>query len=159
MPRTNGRAHHHKHYINRTSEEYRHKINCDKSAGNSAKLAQKTYTTPEIMLSNDDRTNNSDPSGLRGRRGDRTPCGKSRGRGFHFSLNAEMALTQRLMRKDRSLEPLATCNLPRHWQLPRRLAQRPQIRQERLSLSIRPRQHPRFWPHLPLPSFVPPRPT
>ena len=59
------------------------------------------------MSINDDRTSTNAPSS-RGRRGDRTPSDRNRGRCFHFGLNAQMALTQYLMRMDRSLLPPAT---------------------------------------------------
>ena len=59
------------------------------------------------MSSNDDRTHTDAPS-PRGRRGGRTFRGRNRGRGFHFGLKAQMALTQHLMRRGRSLLPPAT---------------------------------------------------
>ena len=59
------------------------------------------------MSNNDDKTN-AGTSGLRGRRGGRAFRGRSRGRGFHFGLNAQMALTQHLMRRGRSLLPPVT---------------------------------------------------
>jgi len=60
------------------------------------------------MSTADDRNNNSTASAPRGRRGGRAPRGRSRGRGFHFSLNAQLALTQHLMRRGRGLKPAAT---------------------------------------------------
>jgi hypothetical protein len=60
------------------------------------------------MSNNDDRTNNTDAPVPRGRRGGRVPRGRSKGRGFHFNLNAQMALTQHMMRRGRILQPGAT---------------------------------------------------
>ena len=57
------------------------------------------------MSNNDDRTKNTDASRLQ--RG-RTLRGRSRGRGFHFNLNAQMAFTQHLMRRGHGLHPSAT---------------------------------------------------
>ena len=48
---------------------------------------------PEIIANNDNRFANADTHRLRGKRGDRALHGRSRGRGFHFNLNARMALT------------------------------------------------------------------
>ena len=59
------------------------------------------------MSSNDDNTH-AGASRLRGRRGNRTFRGRSRGRGFRFGLNAQMALTQHLMRGGHILLPPAT---------------------------------------------------
>ena len=59
------------------------------------------------MLSNDDNTQAA-ASRLRGRRGGRTFRGRSRGHGFRFGINAQMDLTQHLMRKGRSLMSPAT---------------------------------------------------
>jgi hypothetical protein len=63
--------------------------------------------TPITMSSNDDHTHTG-ASGLRGRRGGRTFRGRSRGHGYRFGLNAQLALTQHLMRNGRSLLPPAT---------------------------------------------------
>ena len=60
------------------------------------------------MSNTDDHTNNSDSTAPRGRRGGRATLGCSRDRGFHFNLNAQMALTQHMMRRGGGLQPLAT---------------------------------------------------
>ena len=59
------------------------------------------------MTSNDDNTH-AGALGHRGRRGGRTFRGRSMGNGFRFVLNAQMALTQHLMRRGRSLLTPAT---------------------------------------------------
>ena len=48
-------------------------------------------------------SSNDDNAHARGRRGGRTFRGRSKGHGFCFGLNAQMALTQHLMRKGRNL--------------------------------------------------------
>jgi len=61
------------------------------------------------MSNVDDHINNSVTIAPRGRRGGRAiPRGRSRGRGFNFNLNAQMALTQHMMRRGRGLQPAAT---------------------------------------------------
>ena len=59
------------------------------------------------MSSNDDRTHTDAPSS-RGRRGGKNLRGRNKGRGFHFGLAAQMALTQHLLSRGRSLLPPAT---------------------------------------------------
>ena len=59
------------------------------------------------MTSNDDNTH-AGALGHRGRRGGRTFRGRSMGNGFRFVLNAQMALTQHLMRRGRNLLSPAT---------------------------------------------------
>jgi len=57
------------------------------------------------MSSADDRNNNSNAAAPRGRRGgSRAFRGRTRGRGFHFDLNAQMALKQHLMCRGRGLQ-------------------------------------------------------
>ena len=58
-------------------------------------------------MSSNDYNTHADASGLRGRRGGRTPRGRSRDRGFSIGLNAQRAISQHLMRRDRSLLPPA----------------------------------------------------
>ena len=60
------------------------------------------------MSNTDDRNNKSNATAPRGRRDGRAPRARSRGRGFHFKLNAQMALTQHMMRRGRGLQPAAT---------------------------------------------------
>jgi hypothetical protein len=61
------------------------------------------------MSSADDRNNSSSAAAPRGRRGgSRAFCGRTRGRGFHFNLNAQEALTQHMMRRGRGLQPPST---------------------------------------------------
>jgi hypothetical protein len=61
------------------------------------------------MSAADDRNNNTHAVASRGRRGgSRAFRGRTRGRGFHFNLNAQEALTRHVMRRGRGLQPLAT---------------------------------------------------
>ena len=60
------------------------------------------------MSSADDRNTNSNDTAPRGRRNSLAFRGRTRGRGFHFNLNAQMALTQHRMRRGRGLQPPAT---------------------------------------------------
>ena len=59
------------------------------------------------MSSNEDSTH-AGTSGIRCRRGGRAFRGRSSGRSFHFGINAQMVLTQHLMRRGRSLLPPVT---------------------------------------------------
>jgi hypothetical protein len=59
------------------------------------------------MSSNDDIAH-AGASGLRGRCGGRIFRGRSRGHGFRFGLNAQMTLTQHMMRRSRALRPPST---------------------------------------------------
>ena len=61
-----------------------------------------------MMSNTDDRTNKSDATTPRGRRGGRAPRGSSRGCGFHFNLDAQMAPTQHMVRRGRGLQLAAT---------------------------------------------------
>ena len=107
MHRTNGHVIQHKHYINWTHDDDHHNTNYANSTEQSAKLPSTTYATTTTMSSNDDSIHIDAPSS-QGRRGDKTSRGRNRGRGFHFGLNAQMALTQHLMRRGRSLLTPAT---------------------------------------------------
>jgi len=61
------------------------------------------------MSSADNRNNNSNVTASRGRSGgSRAFRGRTRGLGFHFSLNAQEALTHHFMRRGMSLQPPAT---------------------------------------------------
>jgi hypothetical protein len=60
------------------------------------------------MSNNGNRMTNIEATGPRGRRGGRPPRGNSRDRGFHFNLNAQMALTQHLLRRGHNLRHAAT---------------------------------------------------
>ena len=60
------------------------------------------------MSNNDDRTNNTDASVPRGRRGGRASHGGSMGRGFVFHFSAQMDITQHLMRRGRNIQPKVT---------------------------------------------------
>jgi len=63
----------------------------------------------DIMSSADDRNNNTNGAAFRGiRGGSRAFRGRTRGRGFHFNLDAQAALTQHLMRRGGGLQPPAT---------------------------------------------------
>jgi hypothetical protein len=55
-----------------------------------------------------DQATNADTLVHRGKRGGRVPRGRSRGRSFHFIINAQMALIQYLMRRGRIIQPAAT---------------------------------------------------
>jgi hypothetical protein len=104
---TNGRKHHRHKYLNGTTVEWHHKTYRNYPNGITTNTFQITHTTLIAMSSNDDNTN-AGTSGLRGRRGGRAFRGKSSGRGFHFGLDAQVALTEHLVRMGRILLPLVT---------------------------------------------------
>ena len=109
MPHTNGLAQHHHNYINKTTSKSPHKTNNAFDPPTSPnKSPEHINTTYDKMSNNDDRTANNGTTGHRCRRVDPIPRGRARGMGFHFSLNAQMALTQHLMRRSQSLRPAAT---------------------------------------------------
>jgi hypothetical protein len=61
------------------------------------------------MSSADDRNDKSNATAPRGRRGGgRAFRGRTRGHGFHFNLNAQLALTEHLMRRGRGLQSPST---------------------------------------------------
>ena len=110
MPHANGPAHRHKQYITRRRDDYQH----DKTRNNtpilySTRPYRQEPKANDIMSSADDRNNNSNAAASRGTRGDsRAFRDRTSGRGFHFNLNAQEALTQHPMRRGRGLQPPAT---------------------------------------------------
>ena len=119
MQCTNSPAHHHKTYINRHNDDYHHKSNCVINPTNHRIKSLRHINKSHDTISNTDvRTNNSDTTAPRGRRDGQAPRRRSRGRGFHFNLNAQMALTQHLHFMTRPIAGGYRRHLPHHWQCP-----------------------------------------
>jgi len=109
MHHANGPAHRHKQSINRRRDDYHHKPHRAPIRTRHKLVSYQHHTSNcDIMSSADDRNNNSNATAPCGRRGGRAFRGRTRRRGFHFNLNAKMALTQHLMRRERGLQPPAT---------------------------------------------------
>jgi hypothetical protein len=109
MRHANGHARHHKIYMNHLAYTQSDIASCANDPTNKhTKTPANTLIISDSMWNVDDRTTNTDTIGIRGRRGRRAPRSKNRGRGFHLNLNAEMALTQHLLRRGPNLKHAAT---------------------------------------------------